>query len=92
MILNSFSTGKIYKSRKSVVAHERLTEPRVTMELLLAKLRSFSNLPAFLDLNEIIIWLNSKTQIKRYLKKMTKLGSQWKRTFNFLYGKNLWIS
>ena len=32
------------------MAHERLTEPRVTMESLLVKLRSFSNLPAFLDL------------------------------------------
>ena len=37
-----------------VVAHERLTEPIVTMESLLAKPRSFSNLPAFLDLNSII--------------------------------------
>ena len=36
-----------------VVAHERLTEPRVTMEWLLAKLGSFSNLPAFLYLNGI---------------------------------------
>ena len=34
-----------------VVAHERLTEPRVTMEWLLAKPRSFWNLPAFSDLN-----------------------------------------
>ena len=34
-----------------LVAHERLTESRVTIEWLLAKLRSFSNLPAFLDLN-----------------------------------------
>ena len=34
-----------------VVAHERLTEPRVPMEWLLAKPRSFSNLSAFLDLN-----------------------------------------
>ena len=34
-----------------VVAHERLTEPRVTMEWQLAKPRSFSNLPAFLDLH-----------------------------------------
>ena len=32
-----------------VVAHERLTEPRVTMEWLLAKPQSFSNLSAFLD-------------------------------------------
>ena len=34
-----------------MVAHETLTEPRVTMEWLLAKPRSFSNLPVFLDLN-----------------------------------------
>ena len=33
------------------MALERLTEPRVTMEGLIAKPRSFSNLPAFLDLN-----------------------------------------
>ena len=34
-----------------VVAHERLAKLRVTMKLLLAKPRSFLNLPAFLDLN-----------------------------------------
>ena len=34
-----------------MVAHERLTEPRVTMEWILEKSRSFSNLHAFLDLN-----------------------------------------
>ena len=34
-----------------MVAHERLTEPRITMEGLLAKPRSFSNFPAFLDLD-----------------------------------------
>ena len=39
----------------SVVAHERLLEPRVTMEWLLAKPRSFSNLPTFLDLNGAIM-------------------------------------
>ena len=33
------------------VTHERLTEPRVTMEWLLAEPRSFSNLPVFLNLN-----------------------------------------
>ena len=33
-----------------MVAHERLTEPRFTMESLLAKPRSFWNLPAVLDL------------------------------------------
>ena len=36
-----------------MLAHERLTEPRVKRELLLAKSRSFSNLPAFLDLSGI---------------------------------------
>ena len=30
-----------------VVAHERLAEPRVTVEWLLAQRRSFSNLPVF---------------------------------------------
>ena len=39
-----------------MVAHERLTEPRVTMELLLAKPRSFSTLPAFLDLKGLFIF------------------------------------
>ena len=34
-----------------MVAHERLTEPRVTMDRLLAKPMSFSNVPAFLDLD-----------------------------------------
>ena len=34
-----------------MMAHERLTEPRLTMECLLAKPRSFSNLPSLLDLN-----------------------------------------
>ena len=34
-----------------MVAHERLTEPRVTIDWLLAKPRIFSNLPAFLDLS-----------------------------------------
>ena len=33
------------------VAHERRTEPRVTIESLSAIPRSFSNLPAFLDLS-----------------------------------------
>ena len=32
-------------------AHERLIEPQVTMQWLLAKPRSFSNIPAFLDIN-----------------------------------------
>ena len=34
-----------------MVAHDRLIEPRVTIEGLLAKPRSFSNLPAFVDHN-----------------------------------------
>ena len=33
-----------------MVAHERLTEPCARMEWILAKPRSFFNLPAFLDL------------------------------------------
>ena len=33
------------------MAHERLTEQRVTIDRLLAKSRTFSNLPAFLDFN-----------------------------------------
>ena len=32
------------------MSHERLTEPRVTIESLLAKPRSVSDLPAFLGL------------------------------------------
>ena len=39
-----------------MVAHQRLIEPRVTMEHLLAKQRSFSDLPAFLNLNGSEIW------------------------------------
>ena len=38
-----------------VVAHERLTEPRVTMVRLLAKPRNVSYLPAFLDINGTIL-------------------------------------
>ena len=54
-ILVLFSTVKILKSRKGgVVAHERLTEPRATIEGLLAKPRSFSNLHPFWDLYDII--------------------------------------
>ena len=34
-----------------VMARERLIEPHVTMEWILAEPRSFSNLPAFSDLN-----------------------------------------
>ena len=34
-----------------MVARERLTEPPVIMEWLLANPRSFSNVPDFLDLN-----------------------------------------
>ena len=37
-------------AKNGVVAQERHTEPRLTIERLLAKPRSFSNLPAFLDL------------------------------------------
>ena len=40
-----------------MVAHERLTEPRVTIERVLAKPRSFSNLPTFLDLDGIKIFI-----------------------------------
>ena len=36
------------QERCGVVAHERLTEPRVTIEWLLAKQNSLSDLPAFL--------------------------------------------
>ena len=36
-----------------MVAHERLTEPRVTIEWLLPKRNSLSDLPAFLDVNGI---------------------------------------
>ena len=49
-----------------MVANERLTEPRVAMEWLLAKPRSFSNLPAFLDLNgtKTISTIRSKIDYK----------------------------
>ena len=42
-----------------VVVHERLTEPRATIEQLLAKPTSFSNLPAFLDHNGRCVELSS---------------------------------
>ena len=42
------------------VAHSRLTEPLVAIDGLLAKTRSFSNLPAFLDLNGIKPSMNLK--------------------------------
>ena len=47
--------GRVWTIPYGVVAHERPTEPRVTMELLLAKPRSFSTIPVFLDLNGSII-------------------------------------
>ena len=43
----------IKAGRVFLVAHERPPEPRVTIEWLLAKQRSSSNLPAFLDFNGI---------------------------------------
>ena len=46
-----------------MVAHERPTEPGVTMERLLAKPRSFANLPAFLDLNGTSYFRHGKTKI-----------------------------
>ena len=51
-----------------MVTHERLTEPRVTMEWLLAKPRSSSNLPTFLDLNGIFsnIYENKKFSTMQY--------------------------
>ena len=49
-----------------MVAPERLTEPRVTMELLLAIPRSFSNLPTFLDLDGRYIFnINSKLRAQK---------------------------
>ena len=49
------STIKILKEQEGcdVVAHERVTEPHVIMKWLLAKPRSFLNLPAFKNLNGI---------------------------------------
>ena len=46
------------------MAHERPTEPRAAMEGLLAKPRSFANLPDFLDLKVINVGFNSKSNIK----------------------------
>ena len=40
-----------FRKAGRVWSHERLTEPHVTMDWLFGKPRSFSNLPAFLDLN-----------------------------------------
>ena len=54
-----------------VVAHERLTEPRVTKEWLLAKPRSCSNLPVFLNLNGTTLtdaWSRNPMSFKLWLK------------------------
>ena len=45
------------------VVHEKLYEPIVTMEWLLAETRSFSNLPAFLVLNGIFKYEISRFEI-----------------------------
>ena len=48
MDLNFFYRYDLEKREEcGVVAHKRLTEPRVTMNWLLAKSRSLSNLPLF---------------------------------------------
>ena len=52
-----FRLLRIFSEGCGVVVHERLTEPRVTIEWLLIKPKSFENLPAFLDLNDS--WRNS---------------------------------
>ena len=44
------------EKRERCGVHERLTEPRVTMESLLAKPRSFSYIPAFLDFHGSKCW------------------------------------
>ena len=50
-----------------MVAHERLTEPRVTKECLLAKPRSFLNIHAFLYLNGSILSLKQSVKtLKSY--------------------------
>ena len=56
-----------------MLAHERLTEPRVTMDKLLAYPMSFSNLPAFLDTqtDELctilnVFFLESETNLYQY--------------------------
>ena len=45
------------------VAHETTTEPRVTIQWLPAKPRSFSNHPAFQNLNEILAEFLAKSVI-----------------------------
>ena len=52
-ILRLLRRFKIEKTRKGcgVLAPETLTKPRVIIEWLLVKPRSFSNFPVFLDLN-----------------------------------------
>ena len=64
-----------------MVAHERLTEQSATMEWLLAKPRSFSNLPAFLDLHGRIFIINMNrlckpSHRKKDLEKLRKFISQ----------------
>ena len=47
------------------MAHERLTQSRVTIECVLAKPRSFSNLPAFSDLTGRIISLKRQKNFRK---------------------------
>ena len=64
-----------------VVAHERLTEPRVTMEWLLAKPNSLSNIPAFLDPNGI---LNPEFFLADFLSQRLTKCTDLKKN-NFIY-------
>ena len=57
-VFNFYIPLRFRKVGSGVVAHERLTESRGTIEWLLAKSRRFSDLPVFLDLNgrSHIVW------------------------------------
>ena len=71
-----------------VEAHDRLTEPRVTIYWLLAKLMSFSNLPAFLDLN------GKKTGVSKFENFEFRLENFIVRLFDpkkFIGGKNFTV-
>ena len=69
-IFNIYRWDSEKQEKRGVVAHERLTEPRVTMEWLCANRNSLSDLPAFLGLYGI------KTSSKHLFLSNVLIGNQ----------------
>ena len=70
-----------------VVAHERHTEPRVTIEWLITKSRSFSNLPASSDLNGrnfTKLILTSLVTLTEFNQSVTKFVNKFEKKFQKL--------